>query len=811
MKHFSKSILFAIACMLISLSVHAQMSDEQVVKYVKEAYASGKGEQEIGSELLSRGVTRAQMERIKQRYEASKGSTEQMVTGDANMERRTRSSLPSSFDDPNAGFMNGFSVLLEDSVAPKDTVPPTMTIFGHNVFSNRALTFEPNENMATPANYRLGPGDEVIIDVWGANETTIRQEITPEGNIMVSQIGPIYLSGMTIEDASRKIRQVLSSKYAGISGDESQISVTLGQIRSIQVNVMGEVAVPGTYRLSSFSTVFHALYRAGGISEIGSLRNISLIRGGKKIDEIDVYNYILQGKTSDDTRLQEGDVIIVPPYDMLVDIRGNVKRPMFYEMKKDETLAALLNYAGGFAGDAYSKEVRLIRRTGSEKQIYSITEKQYASWHLADGDSVTVGAILNRYANRVEIRGAVYRPGMYELGGGLTTVKELIKRAEGLTGDAFTGRAILTREREDLTHEVLAVDLAGLLNGTTPDIPLRREDVLVIPSIHELQAQGAFTISGEVTRPGVYPYADNTTLEDLIVQAGGLLDGASTVRVDVSRRLKNPKSLEATTQLSETFTFALKDGFVIDGTPGFILYPYDMVEVRRSPGYQEQHRVKIGGEVVFAGGYTLQQKNERLSDLVKRAGGLTPSAYVRGGRLIRQMNEEEIAQRDAAIAMARMSAGSDSVSLAKLNVSDTYVVGIELDKALAHPGSNYDIVLREGDRLYIPGQISTVKISGEVQFPNTVAYIAGKGVSHYIDQAGGYSRLAKKTRAYIVYMNGTVSRVKRLRNAKIEPGCQIIVPSKKERRPISLAEVLSIGTSAASLGTMAATLYNIFK
>ena len=524
MKHFSKSVLFAIACMLVSLSVHAQMSDEQVVQYVKEAYASGKGEQEIGSELLSRGVTRAQMERIKQRYEASKGSTEQMVTGDANMERRTRSSLPSSFDDPNAGFMNGFSVLL----------------------------FEPNENMATPANYRLGPGDEVIIDVWGANETTIRQEITPEGNIMVSQIGPIYLSGMTIEDASRKIRQMLSSKYAGISGDESQISVTLGQIRSIQVNVMGEVAVPGTYRLSSFSTVFHALYRAGGISEIGSLRNISLIRGGKKIDEIDVYNYILQGKTSDDTRLQEGDVIIVPPYDMLVDIRGNVKRPMFYEMKKDETLAALLNYAGGFAGDAYSKEVRLIRRTGSEKQIYSITEKQYASWHLADGDSVTVGAILNRYANRVEIRGAVYRPGMYELGGGLTTVKELIKRAEGLTGDAFTGRAILTREREDLTHEVLAVDLAGLLNGTTPDIPLRREDVLVIPSIHELQAQGAFTISGEVTRPGVYPYADNTTLEDLIVQAGGLLDGASTVRVDVSRRLKNPKSLEATTQLSET-------------------------------------------------------------------------------------------------------------------------------------------------------------------------------------------------------------------------------------------------------------------
>lgn len=804
MKHFRKSILFAIACMLISLSVHAQMSDEQVIQYVKEAHAAGKNQEEMGRELLSRGVTRAQMERIKQRYEASQNSN-QVVTGNSNTERRARASSSSSFEAPIPELVSDSSSIFGTKAIPKSA------IFGHNVFTNPALTFEPNENMATPANYRLGPGDEVIIDVWGTNETTIRQEITPEGNIMVSQIGPIYLSGMTIEEASRKISQTLSSKYAGISGDESQISVTLGKIRSIQVNVMGEVSVPGTYRLSSFSSVFHALYRAGGITEIGSLRNINVIRNGKKIKDIDIYDYLLHGNTSDDIRLQEGDVIIVPSYSILVNIEGNVKRPMYYEMKKDEHLDNLIKYAGDFSGDAYSDEVRLIRRTGTEKQIFSITNDQFSTWKLEDGDFISVGAILDRYANRVEIRGAVYRPGMYELGGGLTTVKDLIKRAEGLTGDAFTGRVILTRELEDLTHEMIAIDLAGILKGSVPDIPLLREDVLVIPSIHELQAQGAFTINGEVTRPGVYPYAENTTLEDLIVQAGGLLDGASTVRVDISRRLKDPKSLEATTRLSETFTFSLKDGFVVDGTPGFVLYPYDMVEVRRSPGYQEQRRVNIGGEVVFAGGYTLQQKNERLSDLVKRAGGLTPSAYVRGGRLIRQMNEEEIAQRDAAIAMARMSAGSDSVSLAKLNVSDTYVVGIELDKALANPGSYHDIVLREGDRLYIPGQISTVKISGEVQFPNTVAYIAGKGVSHYIDQAGGYSRLAKKSRAYIVYMNGTVSRVKRLRSAKIEPGCQIIVPSKKERRPISLAEVLSIGTSAASLGTMAATLYNIFK
>ena len=790
--------------MLISLSAHAQMSDGQVLQYVKEAHASGKSQEEMGRELMSRGVTRAQMERIKQHYEASQ-SSHQTVTGSSSTERRARAASSSSFEAPAPELVNDSSAIFGARDIPRSA------IFGHNIFTNPALTFEPNENMATPANYRLGPGDEVIIEVWGANETTIRQSITPEGNIMVSQIGPIYLSGMTIEEASRKISQTLSSKYAGISGDESQISVTLGKIRSIQVNVMGEVVVPGTYRLSSFSSVFHALYRAGGITGIGSLRNINVIRNGKKIKSIDIYDYLLYGNTSDDIRLQEGDVIIVPPYSILVNIEGNVKRPMYYEMKKEEHLDNLIKYAGDFSGDAYDDEVRLIRRTGTEKQIFSITNEQFPTWGLEDGDFISVGAILDRYANRVEIRGSVYRPGMFELGGSLNTVKDLIKRAEGLTGDAFTGRVILTRELEDLTHEMIAIDLAGILNGTVPDIPLRREDVLVIPSIQELQAQGAFTIYGEVTRPGVYPYAENTTIEDLIVQAGGLLDGASTVRVDVSRRLKDPKSLDPTTRLSETFTFALKDGFVIDGTPGFILSPYDMVEVRRSPGYQEQRRVTIAGEIVFAGGYTLQQKNERLSDLVRRAGGLRPSAYVRGSRLIRQMNEEEIAQRDAAIAMSRLSSGSDSISFARLNVSNTYVVGIELDKALNQPGGDHDIVLREGDRLYIPEQVSTVKISGEVQFPNTVTYIAGEGVSHYINQAGGYSRLAKKSRAYIVYMNGTGSCVKRLRKAKIEPGCQIIVPSKKERRQMSTAEILSMGTSATSLGTMAATIYNLFK
>lgn len=807
--------MLGLACLLFGMpvSLHAQkLSDEQVVSLVKEQKAAGKSDKEIGQMLVARGVTREQLERIKADYEESQGGSNQVVSPGGTDEARSRRAVESSFTETTAGSLD----LIGESVASRELQQDTAAVrmvYGRDIFNTRSLTFEPNENMATPVNYRLGPGDEVIVDIWGANEATIRQVISPEGNIMVSQIGPIYLSGLTIAEAGDRIRENLSRKYAGISGDnpESQVRVTLGQIRTIQINVMGEVAVPGTYRLSSFSTVFHALYRAGGVSSIGSLRSIRVMRGGREVAVVDVYAYLMEGAISDDIRLEEGDVILVPPYEELVHIEGKVKRPMYYEMKSGETLTSLLEYAGGFMGDAYTKEVRVIRRTGRENRLFSVEASSFPSWSLADGDAVTVGAILDRFANRVEIRGAVYRPGMYELGGSLNTVKELVTRAEGLTGDAFCSRVLLTREREDLTHEVLAIDLEGVMSGRLPDVPLQREDVLVIPSIHELQAKGAFTIAGEVTRPGVYPYAENTTLEDLLVQAGGLLESASTVKVDISRRLRDAKSLESGKEIGQIFTFAVKDGFVIDGTPGFVLEPFDVVEVRRSPGYQVPRRVTIAGEVTFAGGYTLIRKNERLSDLVKRAGGVTSEAYVRGGRLIRQMNEEERAQRQAALDMALMNAGSDSVSVAKLRLGDSYTVGIELDKALANPGSDYDVVLREGDYLYIPEYISTVKIMGEVQFPNTVTYIAGKSKSYYINQAGGYGKMAKKRRAYVVHMNGTVTRIKRLKSGQIEPGCQIIVPSKKERKGVGIAEIISLTTSAASVGTMAATIANLLK
>lgn len=783
-------------------TAYCQMSDEAVVKYALEGRQSGKSDQQIGKELLARGVTPEQVERLKQKYEDSRTSSEtvasdQVISG----QRRER---PRSSSDTLA-------VEIPPVPDPAERGADSRAVFGRNVFRSRALTFEPNENQATPENYRLGPGDEVIIDIWGENERSLREEISPEGNIMVEQVGPVYLNGLTIKEANAKLRGVFGQIYAGVSGDSpaSEVRVTLGRLRTIQVNVMGEVEMPGTYRLSSFATVFHALYQAGGVTDIGTLRNIRVLRSGREVASVDIYKYLFHGDSKDDIRLEEGDIVLVPSYDLLVEVTGCVKRPMRYEMEAGEPLSQLLAYAGGFTGDAYGREVRVVRTMGREHELFNVDSVGYGTFALMDGDSVAVGRVLDRYANRIEVQGAVYRPGMYELGEGTHTVRELIGRAEGLREDAFRGRALLFRERDDLTPEIVAVDLEGVLSGRLTDISLRRNDVLVVSSVHDLEDRGGFTIGGEVARPGVYPYAAHTTVEDLIVQAGGLLDGASTVKVEVSRRLKDPKSTTPSNGVGKVYAFSLKEGLVVDGEAGFELAPFDVVEVRRSPGYQPQRQVVLDGEVVFTGNYTLIRKNERLSDLVKRAGGITDDAYVRGGRLIRRMNEEERAVRDAALRAAQQNRGADSVSLEKLMADDYYAVGIELDKALSNPGSDYDVVLREGDRLVVPEYVSTVKINGDVMYPNTTVYLKDKRVKYYIAQAGGYGARAKRNKAYIVYMNGRVARVKG--RAKVEPGCEIIVPSKRDRKRMGIAEILGLTTSAASIGTMAASIANMTK
>lgn len=777
--------------------IYAQtgMSDQQVIEYVKQATQEGKEQKQIAAELARRGVTREQAERIKKLYEQQMGTDASNMQGTELNEARLREETQDE------------TTVLTDNQPTTEELAQENQVFGRNIFNTRNLTFEPNNNMATPPNYQLGPGDEVIIDIWGASQTSIRQTITPDGTINMQELGPIYLSGMTVEEANRFLKNKLGTVF---SNENNQIQVTLGNTRTIQINIMGEVVQPGTYALSAFSTVFHALYRAGGVNDIGSLRNVQLVRNGKKIAAVDVYDFIMQGKIKDDIRLQEGDVIIVPAYDMLVKMSGNVKRPMRFEMKKDETLTALIKYAGGFNADAYSKSVRMVRQNGMEYEVKTVDEMDYSVCQLRDGDVVTVGAILNRFTNKVEIKGAVYRPDIYALDGKVNTVRALIEKAQGLMDDAFTNRAVLQRQRDDLTSEIVSVDVKALMNGTIPDIPLRKNDILYIPSIHDLQDLGSVIIYGEVANPDSYPYADNMTLEDLIIQAGGLKEAASTVRVDVSRRIKDTKSVNSTDSIGQMFSFALKDGFVIDGQPGFVLQPYDQVFVRRSPGYQTQQNVSIQGEVIFGGTYTLTSKAERLSDLVKKAGGVTNSAYVRGAKLIRVANDEEKKRMQDVVKLMGRELGENAIDSLGLQVDNQFSVGIDLEAALANPGGDADQVLREGDVLNIPKYVNTVKINGAVMIPNTVSYRKGEKVSYYLSQAGGYSQHAKKSKKFIIYMNGQVAKVKGNGSKQIEPGCEIIVPNKKQNKT-NIGDILGYATSFTSLATMAATIANLFK
>lgn len=802
MKLKALSLLVFMACSPL-LMAQTGMTDQQVLEYVKQGMSEGKDQRQMATELARRGVTREQAERVKKLYEQEQGVSTSKMSGTELNEARLRQTVR---EENSATMLDGISQL--DSLKLSDV----NQVFGRNIFNTRNLTFEPSVNIATPPNYRLGPGDEVIIDIWGTSQNTIRQQISPDGTINIEKIGPVSLSGMTVSEANGYLKRVLGKTYSGLDAPDGtlEIRLTLGNTRTIQINVMGEVVQPGTYALSSFSTVFHALYRAGGVSDIGSLRNVQVTRNGKTVAKVDVYDFIMKGKTQDDIRLQEGDVIIVPAYEALVQISGNVKRPMKFEMKKNETLATLINYAGGFSADAYTRSLRVVRQNGEEYEINTVKEIDYSAYPMRNGDVVTAEAILNRFTNKLEVRGAVYRPGIYQLNGEINTVRALVNEAKGLTGDAFTNRAVLQREREDLTTEIISVDVRSIMAGTSPDIHLQKNDILYIPSIHDLEDRGDVTIFGEVAKPDSYSYSDNMTLEDLIIRAGGLRESASTVRVDVSRRIKDPKSTVSTDSIGQMFTFALKDGFVIDGEQGFTLQPYDQVFVRRSPGYQAQQNVRVTGEVIFGGTYAMTTTEERLSDLMKKAGGATDKAYLRGAKLTRVANDEEKKRMKDVIDLMNRQFGKAMMDSLDIKVDSTFTVGIELDKAVANPGSEYDLVLREGDVLSVPKLNNTVKINGAVMMPNTVGYLSDKDVNYYLDQAGGYALNAKKSKKFVIYMNGQVARIKGRNKDKIEPGCEIIVPTRSNKR-VTAGEILGYTSSFASLATMFATLTNLIK
>ena len=829
-----RNFAFALCVMLTwGVAVNAQsMSDEQVMQYVVTEYNKGTSQSQIVTKLMQKGVDINQIRRVRQKYERQAkngGLGIKDITGEEASDNRLRTnnakdkkqsggqmqtqkelSLDENkkYTDDNPAFVgmqDELGVILPDSLLDSMKEQGGRKVFGRDIFNNKELTFEPNMNIATPQNYRLGPGDAVFVDIYGASQKSIQATVTPDGTIVLEGFGPVDVSGLTVAQANARLKATLGARYSS-----SKIRLTVGQTKTIMVNVMGEVMAPGTYTLSAFASVFHALYMAGGTNDIGTLRNIKVYRNNKLVTTVDIYDYILNGKLKGNVRLADNDVIVVGPYDCLVNVTGKVKRPMFYEMKKSESVGTVLKYAGGFTGDAYKKSVKVIRKAGSKYSIFNVGEFDVNTFKVEDEDSISIDSVIPRYSNMVEIKGAVFRPGMYQVGGEITGVRSLLEHADGVTEDAFLQHAVMHRLKFDRTLEVIQVDVEGIMSGRVADIPLKNEDVLYIPSKKDLLENQTLTIHGEVLYPGKYSFADNTTVEDLIIQAGGLTDAASMMKVDVSRRIADSHAIEANDTIARTYSFKLKDGFVIDGTPGFVLMPYDEVYVRTSPGFSEQKNVSIEGEIMFGGTYTLSKKNQRLSELIKEAGGLTNTAYARGARLERRLTPEEHARMETILRMVKSQSGSgDTLDIRKLDIRDTYNVGIQLDKALEEPGSNYDIVLRAGDKIIIPEYTNTVKISGDVMYPNTVTYRKGKGVKFYVDKAGGWGNRAKKSRSYIVYMNGTVAQVGK--GAKPEPGCEIVVPTKPEGRKMSTGEIVSIASGSASIAAMIATIANIIK
>ena len=797
-------LLFVLSLGLVTTAYGQRMTDEQVLQYAIGQKKAGASETEIATRLLRQGATMEQIERMRQQYaqqitKAGMDDTVDNAIGDAQARMRTNTDPVDNAITTNQGAN-------APTYVPEALSPSGKRVFGRDVFNNAALTFEPQMNIATPQNYVLGPGDQLIVDIYGDTQKNEMLTVSPDGDVTVPDYGPIHVSGLSVSSAQSRIRRSLGSYYSG-----SNIKVTVGQTRSIMVNVMGEVRTPGTYTLSAFATVFHALYRAGGISELGTLRNIKVFRQGKLISVVDVYEFILNGRLAGNVRLVDNDVIQVGPYESIVDIEGQVKRPMAYEMRKDEKIATLLRYCGGFTGDAYKQSLRIQRNNGKMRSVFNVDEFDWASFSIEDGDAVTVEKIYDRYENMVEIKGAVFRPGMYQLGTKVNSVRSLVQQADGLKEEAIISRAVMRRMKSNRTQEVISIDLQGILDGVVPDVPLKNEDVLFIPTIAEHQNLRTLTIEGEVIFPGTYEFADNMTLEDFVLQAGGLTDAASAVKVDVSRRLRDPHATVGSMEIAKTFTFTLQDNYVVDGQPHFLLEPYDIVQVRRSPVYQTPIKVHIDGEVTFRGDYTMEHKNQRLTDLLKAAGGVSPGAYVRGARLVRQMTDDERARMDELVKMARHNGyddTGDSLTVEMLALETTYTVGIHLDEALANPGGDQDIELHDGDRLIIPRLNRTVRISGDVYKPNTVAYVEGKGYKYYIDQAGGFGDRAYKSHTYIIYQNGTIARAKK---GDVEPGCEIVVPNKGPRSHFNLAEWLGLGTSLTSMATMIATMAYILK
>jgi len=852
-------LIFFVSMMCLAEGVAQSMSDSQIIAFIQKEQKKGTSQAQIVTKLMQRGVTVTRLQQLRRQYsKAQGGSMASVDNGYSQSIDRSRKSISDTDDENDSQLMqkkknsmgndersDKYSDLMKDRQEMSDyeitklqekehdamlseltdmtgfdemgnKVKGKKKVFGRDIFNNRELSFEPNMNIATPQNYVLGPGDAVFVDVYGASQKSVQATVSPDGYLNIEGFGPVQVSGLTVSQANARLRSTLGSRYSS-----SKIKLTVGQTRTIMVNVMGEVKAPGTYTLSAFASVFHALYMAGGTSDIGTLRNIKVYRAGRLVTNVDIYDYILNGKLTGNVRLSDNDVIVVGPYDCLVNITGKVKRPMYYEMKKTENVQTLIKYAGGFTGDAYTKSVRVLRKNGKEYGVFNVTEFDMASFRISDEDSVSVDSILPRYANTVELKGAAFRPGLYQLGGEVTTVKGLIEVADGLREDAFSQHAVMHRMKADRTLEVIALDIQAILDGTQPDVPLCNEDVLFIPSRKDLTDERKLKIYGEVYYPGTYQYADGMTVEDFVLQAGGLKNSASN-KVRVNRRIvaKGTGDGSAEEMRSETYEMTLVNGFVIEGQTGFKLEPFDEVYVTKASGYTEQENVQVEGEVMSQGFYGLVKNQTRVSDVLKMAGGLTSRAAENGTYILRKMNNEEIRRRENTLIANRANrantyattttTGPDSRYLfadslyREQNLHENiYRVAVNLQSALKNPGGIDDLVLRDGDRLVVEEVNNTVKITGAVPYENTVPYVKGKSIKYFMQQGGARGRANRKW-AYIVYQNGSAQMVRD--GAEVEPGCTIVLPERHTTANTSTASMwVSIGSVVATMAAVVVT------
>lgn len=790
------------------------LSEGQIAEYIKKAQSSGLSEQQMLFMAKQRGMSDSQVEKLRKRINSlnTGGGQSGSSTDGINRTREENQAIPES----------EFGMDIFDNFLVKDTVAilkeyfaeDELKIFGSNIFNNKELSFEPSVNTPTPSNYQIGPGDEIIIDVWGASEQSYALSVSPEGSIQVSNLGPIYLNGMTVENASSKVKNRLSKIYAGLLSREGQapntfFQLTLGGIRSVKVNVIGEVMNPGTYTLSSFSTVFNALYYAGGPNENGSMRNIELVRSNKVIGNLDVYEYLLEGKLSSNLKLEDQDVVLVKTYINRVIVDGEVKRPAIYEANAGESFGDILNYTGGFTEYAYSSSVQIKRNGSKEKEVLTVNSDSYDGTIIKNGDNIKVSKILDRYTNRVRIEGAVNMPGEYELKEGLTA-KQLISTAEGLRGDAFFGRGLIMRTNEDYSISNVSFRVDDLLNGNEEDIALQKEDLIKISSIFDLGEEKTLAIKGEVIEPGAFPFIADMTVEDLILLSGGLKESASGKIVEVARRPLKVEEVGST--VAEIFEFPINVNIEItDDASSFVLEPYDIVTIRQSPGFTRQVTVEVEGEVKYPGNYAIKVRDERISDLINRAGGMTSYGYSKGAVLIRR-TEFHASQEENNSAVLNQK----KETLLAFQRQDTLVteiatkqfetVGIDLEKILSNPRSKFDLRLKEGDILSIPRQLETVRVKGEVLYPITIKHGEQLSFKDYIGASGGTNDNARFNKSFVIYPNGTAAKIKKFlwfkNYPQVHPGSEIVVPKKPIRNRMSVQEILAIATSITTLGIL---------